>query len=89
MQENIDPTLLPQLLQLGDDELLVPLKVKREDVNKLKAVKLSAEEVHLVNAFQAYLSDQKFIKENSFAAMFIYMFNLTYARHRQASEGGG
>jgi len=84
--ENVDPQLLPQLLQLDEDEVIVPLKVKREDVNKLKAVKLSDEEVIKVNQFQTYLADRKYIPDNNFAALFVYLFNLAFTRHKQAAE---
>ncbi len=81
----INPDLLPNL-SLEDDELIVPLKVKREDVNKLKAVKLSDEEVVKVADLQDYLLDRGYIKENSFAALFVYLFNLGFTLHKLAAD---
>lgn len=86
MENIIPPELLPVLLELGDDDVLLPIKVKREDVNKLKGVKLTEDEVIKVNEFQAYLYDRGHIKENTFAAMFTYIYNLVFGYHRQAAE---
>lgn len=84
--EGIEPELLPHLLTLDDNEVILPIRVKREDVNRVKAVKLSDDEVQKVQAFQAYLFDRGYIKDNTFASLFGYLFNLTYTRHKQAAD---
>ena len=84
--EDIDPALLPQLLSLNDDEVLLPLRVKREDVTQLKAVKLTKEELQRAVDFQAHLHNRGFIPDNTFASMFVYLFNLAWTRHREAAE---
>ena len=84
--ENIDPALLPHLLSLKDDELILPLRVKREDVNKVKAVKLSEHEVERVSTFQEYLYDRGYIPENSFASLVVYLFNLGFTMHKQEAD---
>jgi len=83
--ENIDPQLLPHLLSLDENEVVLPLRLKREDVNKLKAVKLSEEEVGRVRSFQEYLHDRGFLRDNSFASLFVYLFNLAFTWHKQAA----
>lgn len=81
--ENIDPELMKLLVELDDDEVIVPLKMKREDVGKTKAVRLSDEEKVLVEKLQAFLYDRHYINENTFAALFVYLFNLGYTCHQQ------
>ncbi len=78
--------LLPQLLSLKDGEVILPLQVKREDVSKVKALKLSEDEVPRVEKFRLYLYDRGFIQENSFAALFVYLFNLGYTLHKQVAD---
>ena len=82
----IDLNLLPQVLALQEGEVILPLQVKREDVSKVKALKLSDEEVPRVDAFQAFLFDRGYIPQNSFASLFIYMFNLVYTVHKQEAD---
>ena len=84
--DNIDPALLPHLLTLQDGEVLLPLKVKREDVSKVKAVKLADSEVARVEAVQTYLFDRGYIPENSFAALFVYLFNLGWTQHKKVAD---
>lgn len=86
MAEVIDPTLLQQLVTLDPDEVIVPLRVRREDVSKIKAVKLSDEEVIRVQDFQEYLFDRHFLVDNTFASLFVYLFNLCYTMHKQLAE---
>lgn len=84
--ENIDPALLPHVLSLTDNEVILPLRVKREDVHKVKAVKLSDQEVERVNTFQEYLYDRRYIPENSFASLVVYLFNLGFTLHKQEAD---
>ncbi|KKN22106.1 hypothetical protein LCGC14_0918540 [marine sediment metagenome] len=84
--DDIDPGLLQQLLTLDDGQVICPLKVERADVNKVKAVKLSEAELPKLDQFQAYLFDRHYIPENSFAALFVYLFNFGYTLHRVQAE---
>ena len=86
MPETIDPALLQQLLTLDENEVVVPLKVKREDVNKIKAVKLSDNEVMRVQTLQDYLYDQGYLKDNTYASLFVYLFNLGFTLHKELAE---
>jgi hypothetical protein len=81
--QQIDPNLLAQVLALNDDEVILPLKVERKDVNNIRALKISDNEVERLKAFQDYLYDRGYIKENTFTALFIYCFNLAYTQHQQ------
>lgn len=86
-QNLIPPELMQHLVTLNENEVIVPLRVVREDVNKIKAVKLSDQEIMKVQNLQDYLYDRGFIPDNTFASLFIYSFNLTYTMHAQiASE---
>ncbi len=80
------PEVLRLLLTLNEDEMIAPLRLKRTDVNKVKAVKLSEEEVQKVNTVTAYLHDRGFIPDPTFASLFVYSFNLMYHYHRKAAE---
>ena len=84
--ENIEVALLPHLLSLTDDELILPLRVKREDVHKVKAVKLSDPEVEKVATFQEYLYDRGYIPESSFASLVVYLFNLGFTLHKREAD---
>lgn len=84
--ERIDPELLPHLLSLNDDEVILPLRLKREDVKNVKAVKVSDEELQKINSLQNYLYGRGFIPENSFASLFVYLFNLGFTMHKLAAE---
>ena len=86
MAETIDPQLLQHLLTLNENEVIVPLRVRREDVHKIKAVKLSDEEVMRVENLQDYLSDRGYLLDNTFASLFVYLFNLGYTLHKQVAE---
>jgi hypothetical protein len=86
MAEEIDPRLIEQLVTLNEDEVILPLRVMREEVTRIKAVKLSDVEIQRVAAFQDYLFDQKFIPENTFASLFIYAFNVTFTAHKHLSD---
>jgi hypothetical protein len=86
MAENIDPQLLKQLLTLNENEVIVPLRVRREDVSKIKAVKLSDAEVVKVQALQDYLTNEGYLADNTFASLFVYLFNLGYTLHRQVAQ---
>lgn len=79
------PEFLQQLLTLSDDEVIAPLRLKRTDVNKVKAVKLSDDEVQKVNTVMAYLHDRGFIPDPTFASLFVYCFNLMYTYHHKAA----
>lgn len=84
--ENIEPELLQQILSLNENEVIVPLRMKREDVSKVKAVKLSDAELVGVSKFQAYLYDRNYVPDNTFAALFVYLFNLGFTLHKQVAE---
>jgi len=84
--ETIDPGLLQQLLILNENEVIVPLRVRREDVHKLKAVKLTDAEVLKVQNLQDYLYDRGYLVDNTFASLFVYLFNLGYTWHKQVAE---
>lgn len=86
MAEEIDPRLIEQMLTLNEDEVILPLRVRREDVGRIKAVKLMDVEVERVAAFQDYLFDAKFIPSNTFASLFVYLFNLGYTQHKRVSD---
>jgi hypothetical protein len=73
-------------LNLNSEEVIVPLRVRREDVSKIKAVKLSDQEVLRVQAFQDYLTDRGYLLDNTFASLFVYLFNLGYTLHKQIAE---
>ncbi len=83
MAENIPTELMQQLVTLNETEVIVPLRVRREDVHRLKAVKLADEEVIRIQNLQDYLFDRKYIPDNTFASLFVYMFNLTFTMHKQ------
>jgi len=84
--EDIDPQLLQLLLTLDESEVIVPLRMKREDVSKVKAVKLSDEELVRVSKFQVYLYDRGYLRDNTFASLFCYLYNIAYTLHRQLAE---
>jgi len=84
--EDIDPRLLQMLLTLDENEVIVPLRMKREEVSKVKAVKLSDEEVVRVSKFQGYLYDRGYLRDNTFASLFCYLYNVGYTLHKQLAE---
>lgn len=84
--EDIDPRLIQQLVSLDDNEVIVPLRMKREDVSKVKAVKLSEAEVVTVSKFQVYLYDRGYLQDNTFASLFVYLFRLGFTLHKQLAE---
>lgn len=84
--EDIDPRLLQMLLTLDENEVIVPLRMKREEVSKVKAVKLSDEEVVRVSKFQVYLYDRGYLRDNTFASLFCYLYNVGYTLHKQLAE---
>ena len=84
--EDIDPRLLQMLLTLNEDEVIVPLRMKREEVSKVKAVKLSDEEVVKVSKFQLYLYDRGYLRDNTFAALFCYLYNVGFTLHKQLAD---
>lgn len=84
--EDIDPRLIQMLVSLDENEVIVPLRMKREDVSKVKAVKLSDEEVVTVSKFQVYLYDRGYLRDNTFASLFVYLFRLGFTLHKQLAE---
>ena len=84
--EDIDPRLIQQLVSLDDNEVIVPLRMKREDVSRMKAVKLSDDEVVKVSQFQLYLYDRGYLRDNTFASLFCYLFNVAFTLHKQLAE---
>ena len=83
---DIDPGLIQQLVSLGDDEVIVPLRMKREEVHKVKGVKLADDEVAKVAQFQGYLHDRGYLRDNTFASLFCYLFNVGFTLHKQLAE---
>lgn len=86
VSELITPELLQHLVALGDDEVILPLRVKREKVRNVRAVKLSDQEVVTVAQLQAFLHDRHYLPDNTFASLFVYCFNLTYTQHKQIAD---
>lgn len=86
VKDMITPELLQHLVTLGDDEVILPLRVKREDVHNVKAVKLSDQEVMTVAQVQAYLFDRGYLRDNTFASLFVYCFNLAFTQHKQIAD---
>jgi len=84
--EDIDPRLIQQLVSLDDNEVIVPLRMKREEVSKVKGVKLSDDEVVKVSKFQLYLYDRGYLRDNTFASLFCYLFNVSFTLHQQLAE---
>jgi len=84
--EDIDPRLIQQLLTLDENEVIVPLRMKREEVSKVKGVKLSDDEVVTVSKFQLYLYDRGYLRDNTFASLFCYLFNVGFTLHKQLAE---
>ncbi len=60
--------------------------MKREDVHKVVGLKLSDPEVPKVEKFQNYLFDRGYIRDNTFASLFVYLFNLGFTLHLQLAE---
>ena len=84
--EDVNPQLIEQLITLNEGEVIVPLRMKREDVHKMKAVKVSGQEEVTVGKFQRYLYERGFVPDNTFASLFVYLFNLGYTLHRRVAE---
>jgi len=82
----IDVRLLPQVQALQEGDVILPLQVKREDVSRVKALKLSDDEVPKVDSFQAFLFDRGYLPRNNFASLFVYTFNLAFTLHKQAAD---
>ncbi len=86
MENLIDPAILPHLLDLSDGQVIVPLKVERKDVTKIKGLKFTDAEIETVDAFQLFLFHRGFIKANTFADMVVYLFNLGYTLHKKVVD---
>ena len=84
--EDIDPRLIQQLVSLDENEVIVPLRMKREDVHKVKAVKLSDAEVVNISKFQVYLFDRGYLRDPTFASLFCYLYNLAFTMHKQLAD---
>lgn len=67
-------------------DVIVPIRVPREDVSKIKAVKVSELEKERIANFQLYLFKLGYLTEDSFSSLFAYVFNLAFTLHRQAAE---
>jgi hypothetical protein len=79
----IPPELLQMLVNLNENEVIVPLRVMREDVHRIKAVKFSDAEVVKIQNLQDYLYDRGFLPDNTYTSLVVYMFNLTYTLHQK------
>ncbi len=86
VKDLITPELLQHLVALGENEVILPLRVKREDVRNVKAVKLSDREVETVAQVQAYLYDRGYLRDNTFASLFVYCFNLAFTQHKLIAD---
>jgi hypothetical protein len=86
MGETADSQLLQYLLNLNPDEVIIPIKVKREEVGKIKAIKLSDQEAVKVQHLQDYLFDRGYIEDNTFASLFQYLFNLAFTLHKYTAN---
>lgn len=85
-QEVVDPRLLQTLLTLDENEVIVPLPMKRQDVRNLRAVKLSDAEVVTISKFQTYLHDRGYLFDNTFASLVRYVVNVAFTWHKQLAE---
>lgn len=83
--EEITEDQLNELLTIHKSENLL-ISIPRADVNKIKAVKVTELEKERLANFQEYLFKLGFLEDNNFAALFAYVFNLAFTRHRQAAE---
>jgi hypothetical protein len=84
--DELNPRLAQMIVNLSDDEVICPLRMKREDVHKVAAVKLSDEETLKVKKFQFYLFDRGYLKDNTFASLFVYLFDLAYTLHSRIAN---
>jgi SOS response regulatory protein OraA/RecX len=84
-EEVFTPELLRLLLTLNEDEMIAPLRLKRTDVTRVKGVKLNDAETRKVNEVIAFLHDRGYIPDPTFAALFVYCFNLMFHYHSKAA----
>lgn len=85
--ENLTREQLELILKYShSDDMILPLEVPRKDVNNIKAVKVSDIENEKIANFQEYLSLIGYIQENTFAAMFVYIYNLAFTLHKKRAE---
>lgn len=76
---------LMQAQTVANDEVIIPLQVKRADVHKIKAVKISEADLPGIQAFADYLTDRGYTTDNSFAALFRYCYAYTHDAHNKAA----
>lgn len=82
--EPIDPNqLLPLLSVRGDG---VPIPINRQDVDKVLAVKVTEQEKAKVQAFADYLCDRGWLKDNTFASLFVYIFDTMWTIHENIAN---
>lgn len=86
MPENINPQQLKTLLSLKPEEVLIPLRANKEEVGKIKAIKLSDKEASLVQDFQDFLVEWGYLPDNTFESLFIYLFNLACSLNKAVVE---
>jgi hypothetical protein len=86
MSKTFDPKQVKTLLSLNSEDLLIKLREKKEDTGKILTIKLSDEEASLIQSFQGFLVEWKYIPDNSFESLFIYLFNLGCSLHQPVVE---
>lgn len=82
----ISPEALQAALSIDEDKVVVPLTLARADVNRVKAVKVTDAELTKIQNFQDYLYDRGYLRDNTFASLFIYLFNLGFTLHKRIAE---
>lgn len=82
----INPEQLKTLLSLNPEDILIKLRVKKEDTGKILSIKLSEEEISLVQAYQDFLLEWGYIPDNSFESLFIYLFNMGCSLNKPVVE---
>ncbi len=84
--EGLSEDQLAEILTQSPDT--VALQITREDVRRIRAVKVSDLEADKIARFQEYLyrHPEHYISDNCFSSLFVYCFNLTYTLHKQAAE---
>jgi len=87
MTSEVSRALHPQLIQINETEVIVPIRINREKVHNLKAVRVSDDEEVKIQVVQDYLAARELIPENTFASLFVYLFNYTFtALKREADQ---
>lgn len=86
MNKIINLEQLKTQLFLNPEDILIKLRGNEEDTGKIRSVKLTDKEASLVQDYQDFLYSWKYIPDNSFESMFIYLFNLGCSLCKQMVE---